>query len=171
MSTTTAPALRAEAVESLYEGLVVIGRLLRARSGDWGHVASDLTRGDIVTLGVLEVRGSIRPGQIATALNVDPSVVSRQLASLDRLDLIARSTDPADGRAELVTINAAGRTCLREARSSMCSALGSRLDHWDVQDIARATAVLAELTDQLHEALPLHDTRTATGKEPKDSDD
>ena len=81
MTNTPIERDRIEAVQALFDGLVRFSRALKARSGDWGHAAHDLTRGDIVALGVLEARGSTRPGQIAAALNVDPSVISRQLVT------------------------------------------------------------------------------------------
>ena len=53
MPTPTVERDRIEAVQGLFDGLVRFSRALKARSGDWGHAAHDLTRGDIVTLGVL----------------------------------------------------------------------------------------------------------------------
>jgi DNA-binding MarR family transcriptional regulator len=144
---------RTEAVQALFDGLLQFSRSLRARSGDWGHAANDLTRGDIVTLGVLETRGSTRPGQIAVALNVDPSVVSRQLVTLERLDLVTRGTDPEDGRAELITITPQGHEQLLKARAAICGALADRLSHWDLADLDRATAMVGELASLLNQPL------------------
>jgi DNA-binding MarR family transcriptional regulator len=149
MSNPTVERDRIEEVEHLFDGLVRFSRALKARSGDWGHAAPDLTRGDIVTLGVLEARGATRPGQIAAALNVDPSVISRQLVTLARLDLVTRGTDPEDGRAELITITPQGRERLVEAREAICLVLAERLGHWDLEAIARATAVVEDLSTHL----------------------
>jgi DNA-binding MarR family transcriptional regulator len=153
VTTTPTEQLRTEAVHDLFEGLLHFSRALKARSADWSHGALDLTRGDIVTLGVLEVRGSTRPGQIAAALNVDPSVVSRQLATLTSLGLVTRGTDPDDGRAELITITPAGRQRLVQARDAICDALATRLSHWALEDIARATAMVEDLSTLLHQPL------------------
>ncbi len=151
MTNTPIERDRIEAVQALFDGLVRFSRALKARSGDWGHAAQDLTRGDIVALGVLEARGSTRPGQIAAALNVDPSVISRQLVTLARLDLITRGTDPEDGRAELITITPQGRERLVQAREAICLALAERLGHWDLDEIGRATAMVEDLSIHLHE--------------------
>lgn len=159
MPTPTAERDRTEAVQGLFDVLVRFSRSLRARGADWGNVVHDLTSGDIVTLGVVESRGCIRPGQIAAALCVDPSVVSRQLAGLDRLGLVARGTDPADGRAELITITDAGRARLSRARAAMSAVLAERLDHWDLGDIARATSIVDDLDTRLHEPVPAETTR------------
>ncbi len=159
MSTTTLEPQRTQAVQDLFEVLIRFSRSLRARGADWGQAVRDLTRADIVTLGVLETRGSLRPSRIAASLAVDPSVVSRQLAGLDRLGLVARGTDPDDGRAELITITPEGRERLLEVRTSMCQSLAERLDHWGLEDITTATAMVDDLADRLHQPV------TATRKE------
>jgi len=151
MTTSSRELTRTEAVRGLYDGLLRLRRAMRSRSGDWGHVARDLTRGDIVTLGVVERGGSIRPGHIAATLGVDPSVVSRQLATLSRLGLVERGTDPLDGRAELITVTSQGRRRLLEARDAICDALALRLTGWDPETIARAAALVDDLTDLLHD--------------------
>ncbi len=156
MTTGTIEPERTEAVQALFGGLVGLSRALRARSVDWGHAARDLTRGDLVTLGVLEARGSTRPGQIAVALNVDPSVVSRQLATLEPLGLVTRGTDPEDGRAELITITAQGRDQLCLARGAICDALAQRLRDWPLEDVTRATALVDDLAALLHQPLLTH---------------
>ncbi len=147
------------AVERLIVGLVRFGRAVRSRSAEWGYAARDLTGADIVTLGVVERGGSTRPGQIAATLGVDPSVVSRQLASLHRLGLIERSIDPLDGRAELIGISSPGREQLQQARAAMCSALAVRLTDWDLAAIARATAVVEDLTNLLDQPIEPAETR------------
>jgi len=162
MTTSSAEptSTRDEAVERLIVRLVRFGRAVRSRAGDWGHAVPDLTRADIVTLGVVERGGSTRPGQIAATLGVDPSVVSRQLATLHRLDLIERSIDPLDGRAELIGISWQGRGQLKQARAAMCAALAARLTGWDLDDLARATAVVDDLTDLLDQPIEPADTRS-----------
>ena len=156
---TTTETQRTQAVQDLFEVLIRFSRSLRARGADWGQAVRDLTRADIVTLGVLETQGSLRPSRIAAALAVDPSVVSRQLAGLDRLGLVARGTDPDDGRAELISITPEGRERLVEVRTAMCRSLAERLDQWGLEDITTATAMVDDLADRLHQPV------TATRKE------
>jgi len=150
---------RDEVVERLIVGMVRFGRAVRSRSGDWGHAVPDLTRADIVTLGAIERGGSTRPGQIAATLGVDPSVVSRQLATLHRLDLIERTVDPLDGRAELIGISTQGREQLHRARAAMCEALAARLTEWDLAAISRATAVVEDLSNLLDHPIEPADSR------------
>jgi DNA-binding MarR family transcriptional regulator len=160
MSTTSLQRDRTEDVQGLFDGLMHLSRSLRSRSGDWGHAARDLSRGDIVTLGVVERGRSTRPGQIASMLGVDPSVVSRQLATLDRLGLIARGTDPLDRRAEPISVTPQGRERLQEARDAMCNALDTRLTGWDPETIAAAAVVVADLADLLRDTADTFTTAT-----------
>lgn len=155
---------RAEAVSELFDALIGFSRSLRARGSDWGRVSDELTRSDLVTLGVLATHGGIRPGHIAARLGVDPSVVSRQLAGLHRAGLVERGTDPADRRAELVSLSPAGRERLREARHAMCQALGQRFDDWELARVLQAAALVEDLGRRLHDPL-IHSTTSAAVKE------
>ena len=157
---------RTEAVSGLFDALIAFSRSLKARGADWSQLSDDLSRGDIVTLGVLDAHGSIRPGHIAAKLSVDPSVVSRQLAGLHRLGLIERGADPADRRAELISLTATGRHRLLEARDVMCAALADRLDHWGLDEVRTATAMVEDLGRRLHEPLTRPSTSAASTSAP-----
>jgi DNA-binding MarR family transcriptional regulator len=153
MSQSGTAAERAAATQRLFDALVLLGRSLKARGSEWGYVDPELSRADIVALGVLASRGTCRPGQVAEALCVDRSVISRQLATLDQLGLIARAADPEDGRAELVSLTAAGQERLTAARDAMCAALAERLDPWDVPEIEQLIGTLSDLTQRLQNPL------------------
>lgn len=174
MSTTVAPRPvdreRTQAVVGLLDALIRFSRSLKARGGDWSNLAHDLTRGDIVTLGVVAAHGSIRPGHIAAELAVDASVVSRQLAGLHRLGLVERGPDPDDRRAELIILTAAGEARLNEARQVLCQALAERLGHWDVTAVLEAAAMVDDLGLRLQQPLvaaphPTHASTPAPVKE------
>ncbi len=166
MTTIDGERARTEAVQVLFDGVLQFSRAVRSRSGDWRHAVQDLSQGDIVTLGVVARQESTRPGQIASALGVDPSVVSRQLAALDRLGLIARCVDPADRRAEQVRVTPLGREQLLQARAAMCEALASRLGGWDLEEISRAATVVHDLAGLLNDTPDTADSITsATNKE------
>jgi DNA-binding MarR family transcriptional regulator len=159
MTTSGMELTETEAVRALFDELLQFGRSLRVRSGDWGRALQGLSRADVVALGLIERDGSARPGQIAATLGVDPSVVSRQLTALDRLGLIARRTDPLDGRAERISATALGRERLQQARTAMCEVLAGRLAGWDPEAISHAASVVGDLADLLGDT---PDTRDAT---------
>jgi DNA-binding MarR family transcriptional regulator/GNAT superfamily N-acetyltransferase len=54
-------------------------------------------------------RTALTAGEIAAELALDPGYVSRLLASLDKLKLIARKPSPTDGRQTIVSLTARGR--------------------------------------------------------------
>lgn len=163
MTTTNDEQTRTEAVQVLFDGVMQFGRAMRSRSGDWRHALPDLSQGDIVTLGVVARQESTRPGHIASALGVDPSVVSRQLAALDRLGLITRCVDNADRRAEQVSVTPLGHERLLQARAAMCTALAARLGGWDLEEISHAATVVHELAGVLNDTP--ESISSATGKE------
>jgi DNA-binding MarR family transcriptional regulator len=162
MTTSSIEHTRTHLVQGLFEGLLQFSRALRARSGDWGHALPELSRGDLVTLGVIERGGSMRPGHIALALEVDPSVVSRQLAALGKQGLVARDTDPHDRRAELVSVTRLGRERLLQARATMCGVLADRVAAWDAETLATASSVLEDLSRVLSDAPAPSDTARST---------
>ena len=152
-ATAAGDAGRAEAVSSLFDALIGFSRSLKARGGDWATLDPDLSRGDVVLLGVVAAHGPLRPGHIAGKLAVDASVVSRQLAGLGRLGLVERGPDPDDRRAELVRLSPAGRERLARAREVMCGALAERLDHWDVRAVLDAASMVEALGSRLEQPL------------------
>ena len=166
--TITSERSRTEAVRALFDGLQRFSRALRSRSGDWGHAVRGLSRGDLVTLGVVSRQESIRSGRIAQTLGVDPSVVSRQLASLERLGLVARCVDPADRRAELISATSLGREQLQEARAAMCDELAVRLGAWDPDSIHHAATVVQDLAALLND-MPTDTADTITTEDSKDA--
>jgi len=62
----------------------------------------DLPGWTVAVLSLLAREGEQRLGAVATHLEVDPSVASRQVAALEQLGLVLRRSDPADRRAQLL---------------------------------------------------------------------
>jgi DNA-binding MarR family transcriptional regulator len=108
-----------------------------------------LDRASIPLLGVLEEQGAARPSDIAAALELDPSTVSRQLRHLERLGLVNRSAHQEDGRAILIDLTAAGRGSLAIVREARASALQQVLADWDDHDRELLQALLDRLLDSL----------------------
>jgi DNA-binding MarR family transcriptional regulator len=150
---------RENAIDELFRSLVAFGRTTRALAQTWSSSQPDLSRNDVVALGVLAESGTCRPSALAEHLGVGPSVVSRQVAHLQDLGLVARETDPDDGRAGLVSLTDAGRDRLLAGRRAYLERLSDRLSDWDEQRLRAAADLLEELTGQLA-------ARPTTVKEP-----
>jgi len=59
--------------------------------------------------------GPLPLGELATALGVDRTTLSRELAPLEQAGLIDAGTDPADRRRRVICLSKAGRGRVKEA--------------------------------------------------------
>ena len=78
--------------------------------------------------------GPLRPTALAGLLEVDLSVVSRQVRALEDVGFTQRITDPADARASLVSATDAGLAALRETQRQRTEVLGEVLAPWPEAD-------------------------------------
>lgn len=103
--------------------------------------------------------GPMRSSDLAGAMHLDQSTVSRHLAHLDTSGLITRSPDPHDGRAQLVEVTESGRQEVQTLIGSRVHDFEQVVDVWsasDRDDFARLltrfsgqfAAQLSQRTDQ-----------------------
>jgi DNA-binding MarR family transcriptional regulator len=112
-----------------------------------------LDRASIVLLAALEERDDLRPSDIATAVELDLSTVSRQLSRLEHLGLVSRRPDGEDGRARRISLTEAGRSELATVRLNRAAALDEVFGHWPDADRGELLRLLDELLRSLT-ALP-----------------
>lgn len=145
-------------IERLFGSVVAFSRRLHVTGQRWAGSEAGLTRSEAGLMRVV-AEGECRPGAVAARLCVGPAVISRQLAHLSSAGMVERRTDPADGRAELLSLTPRGTQALRDLRSAHLARLRDRLAGWDEDRLAAA----ADLVDDLSEALaPPHDTHHET---------
>jgi DNA-binding MarR family transcriptional regulator len=99
----------------------------------------------------IDIHGPLTPSELAERERVKRPTATRILANLDRLGLVTRTPDPADGRASLVATTASGRTLLQRLRTRKNAYLARRLrdlDPDEVETLARAAAILERLLDE-----------------------
>ncbi|MEJ5946660.1 MarR family transcriptional regulator [Pseudokineococcus basanitobsidens] len=139
MTTTTAVELLDE-VRTLQRALRTL--LRTAPEGRTGSAAE-------VVLGVLAETGEVRPGSLACRLGISPSVLSRQLAELEEVQLVERRPDPDDGRAHLVHVSPAGADVVAEAAGRRAERLRELLADWSDDEARAALATVAKLRGSL----------------------
>jgi DNA-binding MarR family transcriptional regulator len=91
--------------------------------------------------------GTVRPSDVAHALSVDVSTVSRQVKQLEAAGLVARHADPSDGRASDLSLTRAGNEALERLRRARRQLLAEVVSGWadeDQQALARLLALLAD---------------------------
>jgi len=116
-------------------------------------------------LGILKILGAgdARAGDLAGALQVAPSVVSRALVPLEQSQLIERRTDPDDARAARLGLTEAGRQRLAQVRHETVGRFAPMLDSWDSADLDSLAQLLGrleatigrELSKELHPSPPV----------------
>ena len=102
-------------------------------------------------LHTLQCAGPVRLSELAGRLHLDASTVSRQVRSLEDAGLIARTTDPDDRRATLLTATASGHRVLQESFERRRARLAEVLQGWECDDVAAFERMLTRLADTLEE--------------------
>jgi DNA-binding MarR family transcriptional regulator len=114
----------------------------------------ELPGASVTTLVALDRHGEQRMGELAERLCVDPSVVSRQVATLARSGFVARRPDPIDGRAQLLGITDAGRDAIARYRGERIAWVARALEEWDDDEAHHLVASLHRLADDLRQTAP-----------------
>jgi DNA-binding MarR family transcriptional regulator len=130
-------------ITSTLTRLVRAGRHISARAA--AQIYGDLPSFGWTLLVPLERDGEQRCSALAAQAGVDVSVVSRQVAALERAGYVARRPDPRDGRASLFSLTPAGSAALAATRAERAHWAAAALSGWDEQDAER----LGELLDRL----------------------
>jgi DNA-binding MarR family transcriptional regulator len=141
-----------KAIEALEHALTEVGRaMLRMpvppealaegehvdRSGYWALVRLD------------EAGGPVRLSDLATALELDLSTVSRQARHLVDTGLVDRHADPDDGRAALLSLSRRGCQVLQAVRSARRDVLARTLAGWSAADRQALAAAVSRLADDV----------------------
>jgi DNA-binding MarR family transcriptional regulator len=137
-----------KAIEALEHALTEVGRLMLRmgvppealaegehvdRSGYWALVRLD------------EASGPLRLSDLAGALELDLSTVSRQVRHLVDTGLVERHADPDDGRASLLSLSPRGCQVLQAVRSARREVLARTLDKWSAADRKALAAAVSRL--------------------------
>lgn len=102
-----------------------------------------------IELGTSSGRAGVRASEVAQALGLDKSTVSRGLTHLESLGLIERISDPADGRARLLRLTTTGADRFGAMRSQRQAEFRGILNRWDSADLTDLGRLLARLNSDL----------------------
>jgi DNA-binding MarR family transcriptional regulator len=87
--------------------------------------------------------------ELAAHAGLDPSTVSRAVATLVAQGLVERRADPVDGRASLLVVTPAGRAALDEANAWFGTLLDQALAGWTADDRLALSATLHRLAHDI----------------------
>ena len=111
--------------------------------------AGELSVNDAWLLGSIAAAGTMRVSEAARMQGVDKSTISPQLRRLEQRGLLARTTDPSDGRVVLVTVTDEGRRWNEQLDASGAAVFADALRDWPSDDVATLAALLTRLADHL----------------------
>lgn len=97
----------------------------------------------------LEACGEARLSDLAAALELDLSTVSRQVRVLVELGLVSRRADADDRRAARLALTPTGRAELRAQRAERHRILGGALHDWPERDREHLVSLLERLAGAL----------------------
>jgi DNA-binding MarR family transcriptional regulator len=99
-------------------------------------------------LAQIDALGAARVGDLARADHCSQPTMTTQLQRLEEQGWVARTLDPADGRAVLISLTSSGRAVLgevRQARAQVLAPVLGRMSDTERSRIQDATATLTEL--------------------------
>src|SRR3954452_5174060 len=115
------------------------------------EVGSGLSPTATAALATVARHGPLTPSELAQRERVQRPTVTRLVARLEALGLLARAADPGDGRSSLLSVTPDGRALLEEARERKDAYLTSRLEGLEADERAaldRAAAILERLLEE-----------------------
>jgi DNA-binding MarR family transcriptional regulator len=92
-------------------------------------------------------RGRMHAGAIGDALEIDKSVISRQVKQLERLGLAVSVPDPNDGRARIIEPTPAAVESVGQKASRLQQQLYTQLRTWSGDDVEQLATLLGRLAD------------------------
>ena len=134
----------------LHEALLDLTGVLNQPQPDAALIALagvELDRALFPLLVRVERRGPLAIGALAELSGRDYSTVSRQIAKLESLGLVARQADARDARITNAAITKKGKVMIRALDGAREERMTSLLQEWDPNDIAELARLLRRLAD------------------------
>jgi DNA-binding MarR family transcriptional regulator len=125
-----------------------------ARLTRWAsrNASLDVPMAQTRLLALVEELEPARISTLAAADHTSQPTMSTQVQRLEAEGWAGRVADPADARASLVSLSAAGRAALGRARRARLEALSPAFDQLDASALARLEDAVAALDDLLARA-------------------
>ncbi|GAA3200768.1 MarR family winged helix-turn-helix transcriptional regulator [Nonomuraea roseoviolacea] len=127
-----------EAADRVAAALATVGNWMFAPSTRRRIMASsglELSLGDYTLLAQVSLHAPVRLSVLAELMEVDKSTLSPPAKRLEARGFIERRPDPADARAQLVSVTREGKLAIRELWKARTAAVAALLSDWDPAEI------------------------------------
>lgn len=141
-------ARTAKSLSSLETELAVLARALEGLSRR-SAIHRELDRASYLIARTLASVGATSIGNLAAALGLDGTTVTRQVATMEAAGLVARKTAPDDGRVRLIELTARGGVKMREVQRAREERIAGLLAAWSAADRRTFAELLAKFNDAL----------------------
>lgn len=113
----------------------------------------ELTSPQITALSRLDRLGRMTTAGLARREQISPQAMGATIASLEKLGLVARSADDADGRLSILGLTPEGQAAVRSGRNAVVDRIVAVLDESFSDAEIEAIAVAAPLIERLADLL------------------
>ena len=137
--------------------LMQAGRRLRTR-----HPEDQVDPSTFPLAKQLMCHDGMRLSDLAAAVELDASTVSRQIKQLEDKGIVERTADPEDGRASLIRISSEGRDVIQAAFRRRFERLKVVLEPWSQHDRDLLQDLLTCLAADLREANDRQESTTTS---------
>jgi DNA-binding MarR family transcriptional regulator len=146
---------RADLLGGLEQEVGVMIRRIRRVIGERARaVHPELQPSSYLLLSWLDQHGAQRASAMAETFCIDKGAISRQVQHLVDLGLVDRASDPADGRATLVSASAEAVDRLADVNDERRQWLDDRLGDWSDTDLSAFVELLGRYNVALDAQVP-----------------
>lgn len=96
-------------------------------------------------LSVIRRQGPIRLTELASCIGVGKPSVSRQIAFLESIGLVAKEADPLDGRAQSIRLTPKGEEKMHQVQDARREVFRERLAEWPTEELQALATYMAKL--------------------------
>ena len=144
-----------EALVAVERELAVLLRRARAFSSQLARqFHPDLEAGAYALLIWLDEVGSARQTEMAAFFGVGKPTLSRQITLLEQLDLVTRTVDDTDRRAQVLTLTPGGAAQLARVQELRRARFRTLFGPWTDQDVETFGALLGRLNQMIGSSSP-----------------
>ncbi|MEU3529249.1 MarR family transcriptional regulator [Streptomyces sp. NPDC038707] len=109
----------------------------------------ELSLGDYTLLAQISQHAPVRLSVLAELMEVDKSTLTPPAKRLEARGFIVREPDPADARAQLVSVSRAGKLAIRKLWQARADIVAELMDDWSTADIKSLAANLAAFAEAI----------------------
>ncbi|WP_237317821.1 MarR family winged helix-turn-helix transcriptional regulator [Streptomyces sp. JJ36] len=124
-------------------------RAEQTRLGGVGQARNSMDRAAYLLLNRLDTEGPMGVKALASAMGIDSSTVTRQVAPLVDSGLVNRASHPEDGRAVVLQLSARGSARLEQVRSSRRELMELLTQGWTEEERDTFCALLTRFNTAL----------------------